>query len=109
LVVPDAQGQLRERTTRHSQRRFFPLRDGWHVQAGRLCFGDREMAWQSTALARIPGRHNASNACAMLTAFDALHGDDDTGDWRRPAVQSLARFEPLPHRLQWLGRRNAVE
>ncbi len=46
------------------------------------------------AIDRLPGRHNALNACAALAAMDAFGFDAQAG------FETLSSFKGLPHRLQ---------
>ena len=55
----------------------------------------------TTALPR-PGRHNRGNLCAVLTALDAIGLD------AAALAPYAATFQPLPHRLQFLGARDGI-
>lgn len=74
---------------------------GWHVREGHLCLADEPVI----ALSRLAlaGIHNASNACAALTAIAAAGYD------ARAAAEALTGFQPLPHRQQSLGARDGIE
>jgi UDP-N-acetylmuramoyl-L-alanine---L-glutamate ligase len=107
-LLVDAQSPLlMQRTASHPHRITFGDARGWHVGDGDLCRGTAVVAALLPALS-LPGMHNAMNACAALAALDAfgaLEADPD----RRTAVQSLAGFRGLPHRLQSLGVRDGIE
>jgi UDP-N-acetylmuramoylalanine--D-glutamate ligase len=98
LLVNALQPALLERTAGHGHRLLFGRSDGWHVAGGYIRCGTREIFPLASMTA--PGRHNALNACAALAALDAIGMD------ARAASSSLARFRPLPHRLQPLGEQD---
>jgi UDP-N-acetylmuramoylalanine--D-glutamate ligase len=89
------QPNLLQRTQHHPHRLLFGRPEGWHVADAFICRGAQQVfpVVQLTA----PGLHNALNACAALAALEALGMD------ALAAVPALARFRPLPHRLQPLG------
>ncbi len=80
---------------------WFNVDSGWHVREGQLCLSAEPVI----ALSRLAmaGIHNASNACAALTAIAAAGYD------ARAAAAALTSFQPLPHRQQSLGVRDEVE
>lgn len=80
--------------------RWFGREDGWHLRGDVLWRGSEEV--MDTASLPLPGRHNRSNLCAVLTAIEALGLD------ARPLAAHAATFQPLPHRLQWLGMRDGI-
>jgi UDP-N-acetylmuramoylalanine--D-glutamate ligase len=83
-----------------SEVHWFGNDDGWHLRGDVLYRGRDEV--RDTSHLPLPGRHNRSNLCAVLTAIDAV-GLDAT------AFASFATsFQPLPHRLQSLGTRDGV-
>lgn len=87
---PDCRGRLHR----------FGAADGWHVAGDWIQqAGERKLALADLPL---PGRHNADNLCAVLTAIDAAGLDAAT------LLPGLAGFQPLPHRLQELGVREGV-
>ncbi len=80
--------------------RWFGTGQGWHLRGDVLHRGQTEV--MDTSQLALPGLHNRSNLCAVLTAIDAL-GSDAT------ALAPHARtFLPLPHRLQMLGTRDGI-
>ena len=98
LLVNALQPALLERTQGHSHRLVFGLPDGWHVAEGFICRGSQQVF--PIAQLTAPGLHNALNACAALAALEAIGMD------ALAAAPALARFRPLPHRLQPLGERD---
>lgn len=78
-----------------SEVRWFGREDGWHLRGDVLCRGDDEIF--DTASIPLPGRHNRSNLCGVLTAIEALGLDAAT------LALHAASFRPLPHRLQTIG------
>lgn len=99
LLVNANQADLMQRTSGHPDRRVFGNADGWHVDAALI--RRREQAVFERSRLPLSGRHNAMNACAALAALEIL------GEDAMAAVQHLATFRPLPHRLQTLGERDA--
>jgi UDP-N-acetylmuramoylalanine--D-glutamate ligase len=84
----------------HSDVRWFGRDDGWHLRGEALHRGD---AWiMDTASLPLPGRHNRGNLCAVLAAIDAIGLDAAV------LAPHAATFQPLPHRLQFLGARNRI-
>ena len=71
---------------------------GWHLRGDALYRGD--VFVMDTAAMPLPGQHNRSNLCAVLTALEAF-GLDATS-----LAPHAASFAPLPHRLQPLGERD---
>ncbi|HEX3509723.1 MAG TPA: UDP-N-acetylmuramoyl-L-alanine--D-glutamate ligase [Solirubrobacteraceae bacterium] len=69
----------------------FGVPGGWDVEADGLCFRGAPMI-EASALPLL-GEHNMLNACAALTALQAL-------DISPPPAAALRDFEPLEHRLQ---------
>jgi UDP-N-acetylmuramoylalanine--D-glutamate ligase len=81
--------------------RWFGAREGFRLDETHVCFdGRRLIAMRELPL---PGRHNALNVCAALTAVAA------TGVAATDLIDALRSFRPLPHRLQSLGVRDGVE
>lgn len=80
--------------------RWFGDEDGWHLRGDDLYRGGEFVF--DTGKVPLPGRHNRSNLCAVLTAVDALGLDAAA-----LASQALG-FVPLPHRLQTLGTRDGI-
>lgn len=78
-----------------SEIRWFNTPRGWHLRGDDLYRGEQRV--MDTTSVPVPGRHNRSNLCAVLTALEAV-GIDGV------AVAHAARdFRPLPNRLQTLG------
>ena len=73
---------------------------GWHLRGDALCRGDT-LVMDTTALP-LPGRHNRSNLCAVLTALEAFGLD------AVPLAPHAATFQPLPNRLQPLGEKDGL-
>ena len=95
LLVNALQPMLLQRTQAHPQRLVFGRPDGWNVAGDFICRGVRQVF--PIAQLAAPGLHNALNACAALTALEAIDMD------ALAAAPALASFRPLPHRLQPLG------
>jgi len=73
---------------------------GWHLRGDALYRGDDFV--MDTASLPLPGWHNRSNLCAVLTALDAF-GLDAAG-----LAPHAATFQPLPNRLQPIGERDGI-
>ncbi len=73
---------------------------GWHLREDMLYRGDQRVL--ETGGLALPGRHNRSNLCAVLTALEALGLD------AMALAAHAATFQPLPHRLQPVGMRDGV-
>jgi len=84
----------------HSDVRWFGRDEGWHLRGDALYRGDARV--METASLPLPGRHNRGNLCAVLTALEAM-GLDAVA-----LAPHAATFQPLPHRLQFLGVRDGV-
>jgi UDP-N-acetylmuramoylalanine--D-glutamate ligase len=95
LLVNALQPNLLELTRTHPHRLLFGQPDGWHVFGDVICRGTRQVF--PIAQLAAPGLHNALNACAALSALEAI-GMDAVA-----AAPALASFRPLPHRLQPMG------
>ncbi|MFA5684603.1 MAG: UDP-N-acetylmuramoyl-L-alanine--D-glutamate ligase [Lysobacteraceae bacterium] len=80
--------------------------DGWHLRGEAVHRGDQCVL--TTAPPALRGRHNAFNLCAALAAIEAL-ALDATGEDAGALAVHAADFKPLPHRLQWLGRRDGID
>jgi UDP-N-acetylmuramoylalanine--D-glutamate ligase len=97
-VLNAADPQLAVLTLPHSEIRWFNDVAGWHLRGDDLYRAERRV--MDTRQVPVPGRHNRSNLCAVLTALEAVGVD-------AVAVAEAARtFQPLPNRLQWLGERD---
>jgi len=94
-LVNALQPALLERTQHHPHRLLFGRPEDWHVADDFICRGAQQVF--PVAQLTAPGLHNALNACAALAALEALGMD------ALAAEPALARFRPLPHRLQPLG------
>ncbi len=81
--------------------RWFGREDGWHLRNGSVFRGERCVL--KRAPAALPGPHNALNLCAALAAIEAIDID------AQPLASKAARFRPLPHRLQVLGKRAGIQ
>lgn len=82
----------------HSEIHWFNTSQGWHLRGDDLYRGEQRV--MDTTTVPVPGRHNRSNLCAVLTALEAVGIDG-------AAVAAAARdFRPLPNRLQTLGERD---
>lgn len=73
---------------------------GWHLREDALFRGDSFVL--DTARMPLPGQHNRSNLCAVLTALEAF-GLDAVA-----LAPHAASFQPLPNRLQPLGERDGI-
>jgi len=82
----------------HSDVRWFGGDEGWHLRGDVLYRGDARV--METASLPLSGRHNRGNLCAVLTAIEAIGLD------AAALAPHAATFQPLPHRLQFLGTRD---
>ena len=73
---------------------------GWHLREDALYRGKAFV--MDTAALPLPGRHNRSNLCAVLTALDAFGLDASA------LARHAASFQPLPNRLQPLGEQGGL-
>jgi UDP-N-acetylmuramoylalanine--D-glutamate ligase len=73
---------------------------GWHLREDALYRGDTLV--MDTAALPLPGRHNRSNLCAVLTALEAFGLD------AAALAPHAASFQPLPNRLQALGEKSGI-
>lgn len=80
--------------------RFFGEADGWHLRGDVVYRGSRAVF--DTQEVPLPGRHNRSNLCAVLTAIEAVGLDAEA------LAPYAATFHPLPHRLQTLGTHDGI-
>lgn len=101
LLVNAASPLLMRRTASHPQRTLFNDPHDWHIADGAIFSGGRRVF--ELAQLPLPGAHNAHNACAALAAIDLL------GFAARAAADALRTFQPLPHRLQSLGKHEGIE
>ncbi len=83
-----------------SEVRWFGREDGWHLRERGVYRADRCVLGRVPAA--LPGNHNALNVCAALAAIEAVDFDAVT------LAAHVARFKPLPHRLQSLGQRGGI-
>ncbi len=79
---------------------FFNDPGGVHFEGGQLWDGETQLC--SASDIPLPGEHNISNLCAALTVLKRLRID------LRSALESLASFEGLPHRLSTVGVKNGI-
>ena len=84
----------------HSDVRWFNRADDWHLREDDLYRGD--MFVMDTRPLPLPGRHNRSNLCAVLTALEARGID------ALPLAAQAQSFRPLPNRLQTMGTRDGI-
>ena len=73
---------------------------GWHLREDALYRADEFV--MDTASLPLPGWHNRSNLCAVLTALDAF------GLNTAALAPHAATFQPLPNRLQPIGERDGI-
>ena len=82
-----------------------PVESGAWIADDRLCVrlpGQPSVEICHTHALRLPGRHNAENACAAIAAAAAL------GVEPASMQEPLADFRGLPHRLEYLGERAGI-
>lgn len=80
--------------------RWFGRDDGWHLRERGVYRAERCVLRRVPAA--LPGNHNALNVCAALAAIETVDFDAVT------LAAHVARFKPLPHRLQSLGQRGGI-
>ncbi len=73
---------------------------GWHLRGDALHRGEAFV--MDTRAMPLPGQHNRSNLCAVLTALEAFGLD------ALALAPRAMDFRPLPHRLQPLGVRDGL-
>ena len=73
---------------------------GWHLRDDALYRADA-LVMDTTSLP-LPGWHNRSNLCAVLTALEAFGLD------AAALAAHAATFQPLPNRLQPIGTRDGI-
>lgn len=83
-----------------SEIRWYGDAQGWHLREDALFCGDRLV--MDTGALPLPGQHNRSNLCAVLTALEAFGLD------ALALAPHAATFQPLPNRLQPLGERDGI-
>ena len=83
-----------------SEVRWYGDARGWHLRGDALHRGDALV--MDTAAMPLPGQHNRSNLCAVLTALEAFGLD------AAALAPHAASFQPLPNRLQPLGERAGI-
>ncbi|MEO6154756.1 MAG: UDP-N-acetylmuramoyl-L-alanine--D-glutamate ligase [Thermomonas sp.] len=99
-VLNAADPRLAKLSLPDSEVHWYGSADGWHLRGDALHRGD---VWvMDTTTLPLPGRHNRSNLCAVLTALEAF-GLDAVA-----LAPHAADFQPLPHRLQPLGERDGI-
>ena len=83
-----------------SEIRWYGDTRGWHLRGDALYRGDAFV--MQTESMPLPGWHNRSNLCAVLTALDAFGLD------AAALAPHAATFQPLPNRLQPIGTRDGI-
>jgi len=83
-----------------SEIRWYGDARGWHLRGDALHRG--EVFVMDTSALPLPGRHNRSNLCAVLTALEAFGLD------AMALAAHAASFQPLPNRLQPVGMRDDI-
>ncbi|MEJ1096085.1 MULTISPECIES: UDP-N-acetylmuramoyl-L-alanine--D-glutamate ligase [unclassified Pseudoxanthomonas] len=83
-----------------SEIRWFNREDGWHLRDDDLYRGEHFIL--DTTTVPLPGRHNRSNLCAVLTAIEAA------GIEAASLAVAAQSFQPLPNRLQTIGERDGI-
>ena len=83
-----------------SEIRWYGDARGWHLRGDALYRGDAFV--MDTSALPLPGRHNRSNLCAVLTALEAFGLD------AMAKAPHAASFQPLPNRLQPVGTRDGI-
>ena len=71
-------------------------------RAGKTWLAQGENALLEMSALCIPGLHNAANALAALALCRAINLDD------APLLEVLQRFKGLPHRVQWVAKKNGI-
>ncbi len=82
-----------------------PVEPGAWIAGNRLCVrlpGQPAVEVSRTEALRLPGRHNAENACAAIAAAAAV------GIAPASMQEPLADVGGLPHRLEYLGERAGI-
>ncbi|RPH97262.1 MAG: UDP-N-acetylmuramoyl-L-alanine--D-glutamate ligase [Lysobacterales bacterium] len=100
IVANGADPLLRHVLSPRQNIRWFNERGAIRVAHGRLLDGDRALELRLPD--GLPGAHNLSNTAAVLTVIRALGGELDA------AIEAIATFRPLPHRLQLLGESSGL-
>lgn len=83
-----------------SEIRWYGDARGWHLRDDALYRADA-LVMDTTSLP-LPGWHNRSNLCAVLTALEAFGLD------AAALAAHAATFQPLPNRLQPIGTRDGI-
>lgn len=83
-----------------SEIRWFGDAAGWHLRGDLLFRAGTEV--MDTSSLPLPGRHNRGNLCAALTVLETMGLD------AKALAPHAADFQPLPHRLQALGKRGGI-
>jgi len=84
----------------HSQIIWFNQENGWHMRDQTVYFASKPIL--DTTDFPLPGQHNRNNLCAVLAVLDALKLD------ARKLAAAAQYFQPLPHRLQILGKHDGL-
>ncbi len=101
LVANHADKLLSKRLSAQRNVIWFGREEGYHVIENQLWHGTARI--EDLPRASLPGPHNLANLAAALTIVEQA-GENCEKLWA-----ALATFSPLPHRLQFLGRRKGVE
>jgi UDP-N-acetylmuramoylalanine--D-glutamate ligase len=97
LIANAADPVLRDALSGLTNVRWFNGVDGIRVEGSRLFEAERLLPVRLPV--GLPGAHNLSNTAAVLTVARAIGVEPEA------ALDVLASFRPLPHRLQLLGER----
>ncbi|MCU0988996.1 MAG: UDP-N-acetylmuramoyl-L-alanine--D-glutamate ligase [Xanthomonadales bacterium] len=100
IVANGADPLLRRVLSPRQNVRWFNEGGAIRVARGRLLDGDRALELRLPD--GLPGAHNLSNTAAVLTVIRALGGELGA------AIEAIATFRPLPHRLQLLGESSGL-
>ena len=100
LVSNAADPVLRDALAGLANVHWFNGTDGIRVVGRQLFQGDQPLPVRLPA--GLPGAHNLSNTAAVLTTAGVIGVEPEA------AVDAMASFRPLPHRLQSLGERSGL-
>ena len=95
-VVNAENAELMRYTAGLPRRIFYQTAEGFHAAGKELYYRDEPVC--NIDSLRISGNHNMANLAGVMMVLQYLELD-----WRR-ALSFLPSFEPLPHRLQKIGR-----
>ena len=100
LIANAADPVLRDALNGLANVHWFNGADGIRVVGRQLLQGERPLPVRLPV--GLPGAHNLSNTAAALTAACVIGVEPEA------ALDALASFRPLPHRLQLLGERSGL-